>query len=79
MKYIIFETLNGLRVPIIFPDFIDHSDIRNQCPMYKPLSAGRIHYNNDETTLICTGESTTLRLKSLPEDEEFINRCLGKY
>ena len=42
MKYIMFEDFSGAPIPVIFPNRIDHLEMREQMPYTKVLSAGYI-------------------------------------
>jgi len=86
MKYVIVN-VDGLELPIIFPDIINHSRFQN----FNPISAGEVElYGAQEplkTTCCCEnaidvnvfGQSTTLELKSLPEDAVIIQRELMRH
>ena len=65
MKYVIIDH-EGLELPIIFDDIIQHSSFSH----LKPVSAGVVR--------ICGG-STSLNLKSRPEDEEIITKKLMEH
>lgn len=86
MKYIIFKDC-GQECAIIFPDIINHSRFQN----FNPISAGEVElYGAQEplkTTCCCEnaidvnvfGQSTTLELKSRPEDAVIIQRELMRH
>ena len=40
MKYLIVEDFSGQEVPFIFPRRVDHSDMREQLPYSRVVSAG---------------------------------------
>jgi len=44
MKYIMFEDFSGTPIPVIFPNRIDHLEMREQMPYTKVLSAGYISH-----------------------------------
>ena len=83
MKYIIFKD-DFQEVPIIFPEIINHS----QFVGLRPISAGFVNLYGDDRPLegaCCSdnairvwvgGESTGLRLKSRPEDQEILEKAL---
>jgi hypothetical protein len=77
MKYIMFEDFSGRRVPIIFPDRIDHEEMREQIPYAKVISAGFVGYSQDQG-FRCHGESKSLGVKADPEDAETIARRLAE-
>jgi hypothetical protein len=87
-KYIIFEYM-GCELPIIFSSVITHSDVAKGY-VGQPISAGEVLFlgtNEDaggcyESNVIevkCSGESTTLKLKSRPDiDSELIQRIFRR-
>lgn len=58
MKYLIFEDFSGQPVPFIFPDRVDHSDMRDQMPYGKVLSAGYVEFSGG--SFHCHGGSQEL-------------------
>lgn len=68
-KYIVFETCNGIEFPILFPAFIQHSDISQAIKQqFKsiPISAGQfevIHRRNG-IAVAAYGNSLTLDISS---------------
>ena len=78
MKYVILETSEDMRLPIIFPEHLIHADmallmsalveetIKQQAT---PVSAGHIALGTDFT---CSGGSDTLKMHSRPQDEAII-------
>lgn len=42
MKYLILEDFSGQPVPFLFPERVDHSDMRDQLPYGKVLGAGYV-------------------------------------
>lgn len=75
MKYIIFQDPNGLAYPIVFPEFIDHSFIKNAFksiwPRTNAISAG---FCNAQGSVY--GESRTLGIESHQEDEWCLKKLL---
>jgi hypothetical protein len=73
-KYIIFEGRTGFD-PIIFPPWINHDEMAAKFPNWQPLSAGFIEIKEKDegggVQIRCFGESKSLKLKSLPGDEQF--------
>lgn len=81
MKYVIIMR-HGLELPVIFPEVIDHDTFRNM----NPIAAGEIELYGEDKPLpnSCScdnairvrvfGKSTTLNLKSRPEDQDLITR-----
>ena len=73
MKYVIIEVMD-MEVPIIFSDFIDHTNFLHM----KPISAGKCKVDIDldkGVFYIVYGKSVSLKLKSRPEDAELINNA----
>lgn len=72
MKYIIFEDFSGQAIPVLFPDRINHDELREQMPYATVLSAGYV--NHSGSGFICHGESKALEAASAPGDAEVIQR-----
>lgn len=70
MKYIMFEDFSGTAVPVIFPNRINHAEMREQMPYTKVLSAGYVTYG--ESGFRCHGSSKTLNAEVLPDDARII-------
>ncbi len=66
MKYIMFEDFSGTPLPIIFPKRIDFSEMREQIPYTKVLSAGYVHVTS--SGFACHGESKSLAAQARGED-----------
>ena len=66
MKYIMFEDFSGTPLPIIFPKRIDFSEMREQIPYTKVLSAGYVHVT--ASGFACHGESKSLASQARSED-----------
>ena len=89
MKYVILEK-DGLELPIIFPDIIDHSTFAH-IPRSKPISAGFLEVYGDDCELegatICEkaikvyahGMSVSLKLSNRPEDSDILARELMRH
>jgi hypothetical protein len=75
MKYIIFKSNIGWKLPFIFPSTISHKEFANKFPDMTPISAGNFSLDSERCSM--SGESTTLGIKSLPEDIDTlkINAC----
>lgn len=78
MKYIILETAEGMRFPVIFPDMLIHAEVAlfmaeltdaTTKQKATPVSAGTIALGTDFT---CSGGSDTLSMQSRPQDEAII-------
>lgn len=76
MKYIMFEDFSGAPVPFIFPQRVDHADMREQMPYSKVLSAGYVIMENNEFT--CYGGSPELQATSQPEDADIMKRKFSR-
>ena len=73
-KYIVFD--NGLNdVPIVFPNFIEHSVIAASFPNWKPISAGFVTPARDEQ-VVAHGGSTSLNLKSKKIDSILLSKLI---
>lgn len=70
MKYILFEDFSGAPVPIIFPNRIDHAEMREQMPYTKALSAGYVSHG--PSGWYCHGQSKALELKAGADDAAII-------
>ena len=72
MKYILFGEC-GPTFPIVFPEFIQHADVRNayraEFPGIKAISAGFYSFNGEKAFV--WGESISLKLKSNPAEDEY--------
>jgi hypothetical protein len=72
LKYIIVE-IDGLECAIVFNDVLIHKDIAKDMDV---VSAGFCELGIDYVGVIAYGESTSLELKSRPEDEKIIEKTL---
>lgn len=70
MKYIILEDFSGQPIPFLFPDRIDHGELREQLPYSTVLSAGYVYQT--EQGYVCHGESKSLGAKAQEADAETI-------
>lgn len=70
MKYIMFEDFSGAPVPIIFPNRIDHAEMREQMPYTKALSAGYVSHGPEGWS--CHGSAAALELKAGEDDAKII-------
>ena len=69
MKYIVYESLTGLEVPIIFPDWIEHHSMVPKYGVEKVVAAGSISIGLDfknkiEPKVSCYGYSHSLKIDS---------------
>ena len=73
MKYLICEDFGGQQVAFLFPDRVDHADMREQLPYAKITAAGYIEFENN--TFRCFGGSKELDSHARPaEDVEIISK-----
>lgn len=77
MKYILMESEDGMKIPIIFPNLLVHQDVfivmrnllhKSTTIEVKLKSAGDINL----TEFNCSGKSTTLGVNSLETDKKDI-------
>ena len=79
LKYIIGQSASGMPTPIIFPEWLDHSEFAR----FQPTSAGIVQIYPHETAAgkveaVCFGESHTLEIDSDPADSQTITRLLNR-
>lgn len=67
MKYLICEDFGGHQVAFLFPDRVDHADMREQLPYAKITSAGYIELS--DTSFRCFGGSKELGINARPEED----------
>ncbi len=72
MKYIVFEDFSGQAIPILFPDRIEHGELREQMPYSTVLGAGYVNFTGKG--FVCHGESKALGAAARPEDPAIIER-----
>ena len=70
MKYLICEDFGGQQVAFLFPDRVDHADMRDQLPYAKITAAGYIKLENNN--FLCFGVSKELDIHSRPEEDGVI-------
>ncbi|MBG0774156.1 hypothetical protein [Oleidesulfovibrio alaskensis] len=70
MKYILFEDFSGMPVPFIFPDRVDHADMREQMPYTLVLAAGYVHMRQGQ--FYCHGGAPELEATARAEDAAII-------
>ncbi len=71
MKYIMFEDFSGTAIPVIFPNRINHEEMREQMPYTKVLSAGYVTYRADGFS--CHGSSKALKAEVGTDDAKIIS------
>lgn len=70
VKYLIIEDFSGQEVPFIFPRRVDHSDMREQLPYSRVVSAGFVELGPEG--FACSGGNPELQLKARPEADAAI-------
>ncbi len=74
MKYLIMEDFAGQPVPFLFPNRVDHADLRDQLPYSKVLGAGYISLLDGH--FYCEGGNTELKASARIEDADIIRKAL---
>lgn len=74
MKYIMFEDFAGQPVPVIFPNRIDHMDMREQMPYATVLGAGYVQLRDGMVS--CHGGSKAMGKEARSADAEIIREKL---
>jgi hypothetical protein len=69
MKYVMLKLEGGELLPVIFPEFFQHSDMASSVPA-AVVSAGRVSL--DSGKIVASGNSTSLGVSSREEDGEII-------
>ncbi len=75
MKYLILEDFAGHPIPFLFPDRVDHADMRDQLPYGKVLGAG--HVELVDGVFRCRGANAELEAVSRAEDARIIGEALS--
>lgn len=71
MKYLIMEDFAGKPAPFVFPERVDHADMRDQLPYGRIISCGSLLLEADG--LHCFGGNSDLDMQARPlEDAEII-------
>lgn len=76
LKYVMFEGDWKTETPIIFPSYVQHSDVAASFSHWKVLSAGFVRINEDGR-YECYGDSHSLKVAARDEDAAFINTAAG--
>jgi hypothetical protein len=69
MKYVMLKLESGELLPVIFPEFFQHSHVAQAIPA-TVVSAGRVSLEGGR--IIASGASTSLGVSSREEDGEII-------
>lgn len=75
MKYLIVEDFAGQPALFLFPERVDHADMREQLPYGRVLAAGYVSLADGKFR--CHGGCAELEATARPEDEAFIARVLA--
>lgn len=75
MKYLVLEDFAGQPIPFLFPDRVDHADMRDQLPYGRVLGAGYVTCENGQFR--CHGGSQELGVVARPEDTSVIQHALA--
>jgi hypothetical protein len=79
LKYLIFETKDGLPVPVIFPEIILHKQVQ-VCECGPAISGGYVRLlgaDNGQVIAAPHGESTSLRLRPKAGDSKLIEMVVN--
>ena len=74
MKYLVVEDFAGQPIPFLFPDRVDHADMRDQLPYGRVLGAGYVVLKDGK--FVCSGGSTELEAMARAEDSNIIKEAL---
>jgi hypothetical protein len=69
MKYVMLKMDGGELLPLLFPEFMQHSHIAQTIPA-TAVSAGRVYLEDGK--LVARGSSSSLGISSREEDSEVI-------
>ena len=75
MKYLILEDFSGQPVPFMFPDRVDHADMREQLPYGRVLAAGYVQL--EDGAFHCHGGSAELGVSAREDDAALLHKALG--
>ena len=73
MKYVMLKLESGDLLPLIFPEFVQHSQMAQSVPA-AVMSAGRVFL--EDGRLVARGGSTSLGVSSREQDTEVIEGYL---
>ncbi len=73
MKYVMLRLDSGDLLPLIFPEFMQHSHVASSIPA-AVVSAGRVYLENGKA--VARGQSSSLGICSREQDSEIIQRYL---
>ncbi len=69
MKYVMLKLDGGELLPLLFPEFMQHSDMASSVPA-TVVSAGRVYLENGH--IVARGSSSSLGVSSREEDSATI-------
>ena len=73
MKYVMLRLNSGDLLPLIFPEFMQHSDMASSVPT-SVVSAGRVYIEDGK--IVAHGSSSSLGVSSREADSEIIQGYL---
>lgn len=76
MHYLIMEDFSGNPAVFIFPERVDHADMRGQLPYGSILGCGSMKMENGG--IQCGGGNAELGMQAKPEDARIIAEALKK-
>ncbi len=69
MKYVMLRLDSGDLLPLLFPEFMQHSHMANSVPA-KVVSAGRVYL--EDGRIVARGSSSSLGVSSREQDSQII-------
>ena len=75
MKYVMLKLNGGELLPLLFPEFMQHSDMAQAVPA-TVVSAGHVYL--EDRKIIVSGASSSLEVTSRDEDSEIIQSYLSE-
>jgi hypothetical protein len=75
MKYVMLKLDGGELLPLLFPEFMQHSHMAQSVPA-TVVSAGHVHL--EDGRIVASGASSSLDVVSRDEDSEIIQRYLDE-
>lgn len=75
MKYLIFQDFGGNPVCFLFPNKVNHADMRDQLPYGQILAAGYVEMQGK--AFRCFGHCAELAVASRPEDAQLITEAFA--
>ena len=72
-KYIVIDGMS----PIVFDETRSHAEVKRALAPHRECTGAGFCHINDTGAYVCYGESTTLRIRSSPNDSTILNYNLG--